>query len=84
MNLFNVDYDVYSHSYLCYGQEQTRIVYQGKLIQQANGSAMIDDPCLQSGFVETVSYRAVGGSPCALGRFVAPANFTSSTQVKFR
>ena len=84
LNLFNVDYDVYSYSYLCYGQEQTRIVHQGKLIQQANGSTVIDDPCLQSGFVETVLYRVVSGSACALGRFIAPGNFTPSSQEQFR
>src|ERR1700722_2009459 len=75
MNLFNTNYDVYSHSYLCYGQEQTRLVYQGQLVQQANGSTLINDPCLQTGYSQTISYNVINNTACAANRFTAPVSF---------
>ena len=84
MNLFNTNYDVYSHSYLCYGQDQMRLIYQGQLVQQANGVTLIDDPCLQVGYNQTLSYGTISGTACAINRYTAPANFTTTTSVTFR
>ncbi|CAF4001287.1 unnamed protein product [Adineta steineri] len=83
MSLFNTNYNVYSHSYLCYGQDQIRLIYQGQLIQQADGSTLIDDPCLQSNYTQTVMYSSINGSACAINQFAAPANYTASTNVTF-
>jgi hypothetical protein len=84
MNLFDTDYAVYSHSYLCYGQEQTRLIYLGQLVQQGNGTDSIDDPCLQSGYNQTISYSVINNTACAANRYVAPAGFTSGTNVTFK
>lgn len=84
MNLFNTNYDVYSYSHLCYGQDQLRLIHQGQLVQQANGLTVIDDPCLQSNYSETVIYSSINGSACARNRFVAPSSFTAATSVTFR
>jgi hypothetical protein len=84
MDLFDTEYDVYSHSYLCYGQEQLRLIYQGQLVQQANGSTLIDDPCLQSGFNQTMNYSAINNTACAAHRYTAPAGFSATTNVTFR
>jgi hypothetical protein len=83
MNLFDTDYAVYSHSYLCYGQEQTRLIYLGQLVQQANGTDSIDDPCLQSGYSQNITYEDIFSTACAANRYVAPVNFTSGTNVTF-
>lgn len=69
MNLFNADYNVYSHSYLCYGTEQFRYVYLANLINKANGSEATNDPCLQDGFVDYISYDRIFGTPCARGQY---------------
>jgi hypothetical protein len=84
MNLFNTAYDVYSHSYLCYGQEQLRLVYQAQLIQQANGSTLIDDPCLQSGFNQPMNYSMISSSVCATQRYPAPTGIIGTTTIVFR
>ena len=85
MNLFNTNYDVYSHSYLCYGQEQTRLIYQGQLVQQANGAVLINDPCLQTGYSQTISYNVINNTACAIiQRYVAPAGFSATTNITFR
>ena len=82
--LFNTNYEVYSYSYLCYGQEQTRFIYQGRLIQEANGMTLIDDPCLQQNYNETISYSRLNTTACARGRYQAPASFNENTTVIFR
>jgi hypothetical protein len=84
MDLFNTDYDVYSHSYLCYGQDQMRLIYQGELVQQANGSILVDDPCLQVGYNQTLTYGKISSTACAIQRYMTPANFTTATNVTFR
>jgi hypothetical protein len=84
MNLFDTDYNVYSHSYLCYGQEQLRLIYQGQLVQQKNGSTLIDDPCLQSDYNQTLSYSTINNTACAIQRYTAPAGFNQTTNVTFR
>jgi len=83
MNLFNVDYDVYSHSYLCYGQDQTRLIYQGQLVQQANGTTIINDPCLQSDYNQTMNYSTINNTACAYQRYVAPTGVTAATSIIF-
>ena len=84
MNLFDTDYDVYSHSYLCYGQDQLRLIYQGQLVQQANGLILIDDPCLQSGYIQNISYSSISGTACAIGRLTTPTGVNSSSLITFR
>ncbi|UJR31782.1 hypothetical protein I4U23_019260 [Adineta vaga] len=84
MNLFDTNYDVYSHSYLCYGQDQLRLIYQGQLVQQANGSYSIDDPCLQAGYNQNLSYATISTTACASNRFVAPTGITTTSLITFR
>lgn len=84
MNLFDTNYDVYAHSYLCYGQDQLRLIYQGNLVEQANGTTLIDDPCLQSDYNQTISYSAINNTACAIQRYTAPAGYNSNTTVTFR
>lgn len=83
MNLFNADYDVYSHSYLCYGTEQFRWVYLANLINQANGSTVTNDPCLQEGFVDDVSYDEIFGTPCVRDRYAPLPSLDTSLNYSF-
>jgi hypothetical protein len=84
MNLFDTNYDVYSHSYLCYGQDQMRLIYQGQLVQQANGAVLIPDPCLQTGYNQTISFSVINNTACATKRYTAPVGFTNATNVTFQ
>ena len=83
MNLFNADYSVYSHSYLCYGTEQIRWVYLANLVNQANGSAVTNDPCLQNGYVDDVSYDEIFGTPCARGPYAPLSSLNTSSTYSF-
>ena len=61
-----------------------RSVYQGQLIQQANGSALIDDPCLQTGFNQTIKHSTITASTCNIRQYTPPTNFTATTNITFR
>ena len=83
MNLFNTYYDLYSHSYLCYGIEQTRLIYLGQLVRRANGSAIIVDSCLQMNYVQNRTYNDIFGTPCARDQYAPPAGLNTSSVYSF-
>ena len=65
MNLFNTTYDIYSYSHLCYGQEQIRYIYLYRKISNINSTHwIIDDPCLQSGYVQNITYNKLMNKIC--------------------
>lgn len=65
MELFDQQYDLYSHSYLCYGIEQVRRVYLGSLIIRSAPSLTVQDPCLQRNYTQNRTYSDIFGTPCA-------------------
>lgn len=79
MNLFNREYDVYSHSYLCYGGDQFRLTYLGDLVNKANGSSIIEDPCLQFGYNQNLTYDNIFSTACNQNQSVPPSVNASST-----
>lgn len=84
MNLFDTNYPVYSYSYLCSGQQETRNIYLGRLAEQMNGSTLIDDPCLQRNYSEIVPFNRLNNTACAIGRYRLPSNFTSAINITYR
>lgn len=83
MNLFDAGYDVYSHSYLCYGTEQFRWVYLANLVNQVNGSTVTNDPCLQEGYVDYKSYDEIFGTPCARGPYAPLPTLNTTSNYSF-
>ncbi|CAF4622894.1 unnamed protein product [Rotaria socialis] len=83
MNLFNATYDVYSHSYLCYGQEQSRLVYLSQLIKRANATSSINDPCLQSGYIQNITYKELFSTACIHREYAPITNLNQSTTFSF-
>lgn len=83
MDLFNTTYDVYSHSYLCYGLDQARLVYQGQLIKTSSGTYAISDPCLQSGFIQSMAYKDLFSTPCVHGQYAPSDNLNTSSIFSF-
>lgn len=65
MELFEKEYDLYSHSYLCYGIEQIRRVHLGSLIIKTAPLLIVNDPCLQRDFQQNRTYRDIFDTPCA-------------------
>jgi hypothetical protein len=83
MSLFDTEYDVYSHSYLCYGTEQLRLVYLGQIVNKANGSLSIDDPCLQNGFIQNLTYDAIFSTPCNRNQYTPLPDLNTSSTYTF-
>ena len=84
MNLFNTEYDIYSHSYLCYGTEQLRLIYLGQLVNKANGSTAIDEPCLQSGYIQYLNYSSIFDTPCARDQYAPLPDLNISSTYSFK
>jgi adenosinetriphosphatase len=83
LTLFDTEYDTYSHSYLCYGTEQLRLIYLGQLVNKANGSLSIDEPCLQDGFVQNLTYSDIFDTPCAQNQYAPLPDLNTSSTYSF-
>ncbi|KAK3597785.1 hypothetical protein CHS0354_006145 [Potamilus streckersoni] len=65
LNLYDQNYSVYTHSYLCYGINQAGLKYQANLIQaQGLNSTSIKSPCMPKGFNKTYKYSEIFEAPC--------------------
>ncbi|XP_063073001.1 ectonucleoside triphosphate diphosphohydrolase 1 isoform X2 [Engraulis encrasicolus] len=60
--LYGNDYQVYTHSFLCYGKDQVLKLALEKKLQSANAS--LEDPCFHPGYTETKPFTRVFDSPC--------------------
>ncbi|XP_043912866.1 ectonucleoside triphosphate diphosphohydrolase 1 isoform X3 [Protopterus annectens] len=60
--LYGRSYNVYTHSYLCYGKDQALRVMLAKQQQESNGSNIIRTPCFYKDF--EMNYTDVYSSPC--------------------
>ncbi|UJR14904.1 hypothetical protein I4U23_001888 [Adineta vaga] len=83
MSLFDTEYDIYSHSYLCNGAEQFRYVYLGQIINKAGGSEIIYDPCLQNGFEQNFTYNDIFALPCVRNRSAPLPQFNETSYFTF-
>ncbi|XP_068162398.1 ectonucleoside triphosphate diphosphohydrolase 1 isoform X2 [Antennarius striatus] len=60
--LYGNDYSVYTHSFLCYGQDQALRMVTAEVSK--GGPAIVENPCLHPGFSETTEYSKLYDSPC--------------------
>ncbi|KAG8546956.1 hypothetical protein GDO81_029421 [Engystomops pustulosus] len=63
--LYGYDYTIYTHSYLCYGQDQALKRLLVRLIEK-RGSGNVQHPCYPKGYMANVSLSSVYNSPCIL------------------
>ncbi|XP_044309074.1 ectonucleoside triphosphate diphosphohydrolase 8 [Varanus komodoensis] len=62
--LYGFDYAIYTHSYLCYGQNQ--VLKQAiRILVNSSSSARIDHPCYPVGYNESIVISDLYDSPCA-------------------
>ncbi|XP_030062531.1 ectonucleoside triphosphate diphosphohydrolase 8 isoform X1 [Microcaecilia unicolor] len=62
--LYGYNYTVYTHSYLCYGQDQALKMLLANLTKDNNFSSPINHPCYPRGFSQTISLKDIYNSPC--------------------
>ncbi|XP_040261299.1 ectonucleoside triphosphate diphosphohydrolase 8 [Bufo bufo] len=61
--LYGYDYTIYTHSYLCYGQDQALKSMLVQLLEK-NGTGNVQHPCYPKGYSANVSLSSVYNSPC--------------------
>nr|XP_008122527.1 PREDICTED: ectonucleoside triphosphate diphosphohydrolase 8 [Anolis carolinensis] len=73
--LYGFDYGIYTHSYLCYGQNQAldQVI---RVILNASSSDVIEHPCYPQGYNGTMNVSSLFGSACANNQTQAPGNVT--------
>uniref|UniRef100_UPI00358F5C92 ectonucleoside triphosphate diphosphohydrolase 2-like isoform X2 n=1 Tax=Myxine glutinosa TaxID=7769 RepID=UPI00358F5C92 len=83
LRLFGYDYNVYTHSFLCYGRDQASYKLLDHLIQmnynETQGTA--SNPCLNEGFSFTKRMDFIYESPCTASS--APAWYKPDKTVTF-
>ncbi|XP_044034637.1 ectonucleoside triphosphate diphosphohydrolase 1 isoform X2 [Siniperca chuatsi] len=81
--LYGNDYNLYTHSFLCYGKDQ--VLRMTLAHQTQSGPGTILDPCFHPGYTETKNYSALYDSPCVSDRKPqkAPATFTHTGEGNF-
>ncbi|XP_040885248.1 ectonucleoside triphosphate diphosphohydrolase 1 isoform X2 [Toxotes jaculatrix] len=81
--LYGNDYNLYTHSFLCYGKDQALRMTLAR--QTESGPGKIFDPCFHPGYTETKAYKVLYDSPCVSDRKPqeAPANFTHTGKGNF-
>ncbi|XP_069016462.1 ectonucleoside triphosphate diphosphohydrolase 1 isoform X2 [Embiotoca jacksoni] len=82
--LYGNDYNLYTHSFLCYGKDQ--VLRMALAHQTELGPTTILDPCFHSGYTETKNYSVLYDSPCVSNRKPqrAPATFNHTGKGNFQ
>ncbi|XP_029467436.1 ectonucleoside triphosphate diphosphohydrolase 8 isoform X2 [Rhinatrema bivittatum] len=62
--LYGNDYTIYTHSYLCYGQDQALKMLLANLIEESKLSSSISYSCYPKGYQENISLASIYNSPC--------------------
>uniref|UniRef100_A0A663NEC8 Ectonucleoside triphosphate diphosphohydrolase 8-like n=1 Tax=Athene cunicularia TaxID=194338 RepID=A0A663NEC8_ATHCN len=62
--LYGYSYNIYTHSYLCYGQNEMLKRLAKELIVESSSSTQVDHPCYPKDYNETISLSSFRTSPC--------------------
>ncbi|XP_050967800.1 ectonucleoside triphosphate diphosphohydrolase 8 [Labeo rohita] len=79
LQLYGYKYELYTHSYLCYGQDQALRQLQVYLHKTAGSSSVISHPCYHVGYSLNLTLNDLYNSPCV----VKPSNFNPKATVLF-
>ncbi|KAI4892748.1 hypothetical protein NFI96_032306 [Prochilodus magdalenae] len=79
LQLYGFGYQLYTHSYLCYGKDQAMKRLQALLQKNVSSSTTISHPCYHSGYNLMVTLGDIYNSPCV----DKPVPFNSSLKVTF-
>ncbi|KFQ35589.1 Ectonucleoside triphosphate diphosphohydrolase 8, partial [Merops nubicus] len=64
LTLYGYKYNIYTHSYLCYGQNEMLKRLAKELIAESPSSTLVDHPCYPKDYHETISLSSFSTSPC--------------------
>uniref|UniRef100_A0A3Q3K3R7 Ectonucleoside triphosphate diphosphohydrolase 3 n=1 Tax=Monopterus albus TaxID=43700 RepID=A0A3Q3K3R7_MONAL len=64
VQLYGYPYNVYTHSYLCYGKNEAEKKVLDKVVQESSDPANIINPCYPKGFTNTMNASAIYETAC--------------------
>ncbi|KAM6243760.1 ectonucleoside triphosphate diphosphohydrolase 8-like [Porphyrio hochstetteri] len=70
--LYGFSYDIYTHSYLCYGQNEVLRRLAKELIVGSPASTRVHHPCYPTDYTETILLSSFRTSPCTNGSDLHP------------
>ncbi|XP_048469764.1 ectonucleoside triphosphate diphosphohydrolase 8-like [Rhincodon typus] len=76
IHLYGYNYIIYTHSYLCYGQQQSIRKYIATLLKGKDLSTRIENPCYLKGYERTLTLGSIYDSPCISARRPSPYDRT--------
>lgn len=79
LQLYGYKYQLYTHSYLCYGKDQALKKVQ-EYLQKNSTSSVINHPCYHANYNVTIKLGDLYNSPCV----VKPSSFDPSQTVTFK
>ncbi|XP_072208818.1 ectonucleoside triphosphate diphosphohydrolase 8-like [Excalfactoria chinensis] len=64
LTLYGYNYNIYTHSYICYGQNEMWKRLAKELIMESSPSTLVEHPCYPKDYKETISLSSFRTSPC--------------------
>ncbi|XP_017590050.1 PREDICTED: ectonucleoside triphosphate diphosphohydrolase 3 isoform X1 [Corvus brachyrhynchos] len=81
VKLYGYNYNVYTHSYQCYGRDEAEKRLLALLLQKSNTSAKVDNPCYPQNYNTALTMKYFFGSLCT--QSLRPANYYPTQLVNF-
>ncbi|XP_014666134.1 PREDICTED: LOW QUALITY PROTEIN: ectonucleoside triphosphate diphosphohydrolase 2-like [Priapulus caudatus] len=67
MKLYGIEYQVYTRSFLCYGKMEAERRFKALLVQSANYSSTVENPCAPKDNVTKSKHDELFKAPCVTG-----------------
>ncbi|KAM7382605.1 hypothetical protein PAMP_002329 [Pampus punctatissimus] len=77
VKLYGYPYNVYTHSFLCYGKNEAEKRVMDKVVQESSDPAHIVNPCYPKGFNTTMKYSFIYNTECT----EKPKNYNPDQEV---
>ncbi|XP_072422376.1 ectonucleoside triphosphate diphosphohydrolase 2-like [Chiloscyllium punctatum] len=82
LRLYGYNYEVYTHSYLCYGRDQVLKKVFSKMMIAQNYDSYIDNPCMPNGYNASYPLKFIYNSPCTASE--KPQDYSPDKTITFR
>ncbi|XP_010005909.1 PREDICTED: ectonucleoside triphosphate diphosphohydrolase 3 [Chaetura pelagica] len=81
VKLYGYNYNVYTHSFPCYGRDEAEKRLLALMLQKSNSSSKVDNPCYPRNYNTALTMKYFSGSLCT--QSVRPANYDPNQRVNF-
>ncbi|NWI17455.1 ENTP3 diphosphohydrolase, partial [Crypturellus soui] len=82
VKLYGYEYNVYTHSFQCYGRDEAEKRLLALLLHKSRASSNVDNPCYPQNYETAFTMKSFFGSLCT--QSLRPGNYDPNQLVKFR